>query len=243
MLGGTALGLGLGGQPAGAEQHRLGPPDLLGETAVALRLARLFSQSLELDLDRGDDIVEPLEIFLGSVEFQFGLAAARMKPGGAGGFFEQEPPFGRFRVDQRGYAPLAHHRAGMSAARGIGEQQLDVARPHLAPVDAVDRAAAAFDPPHDLDFRAIVERKRCVAAAVVQGQRDFGDVAGRSCRRPGEDHIVHLAAAQASGRGFPHHPAQRLDQVRLAAAVRSDHAGQAGLDQEVCRLNERLESE
>ena len=37
--------------------------------------------------------------------------------------------------------------------------------------------------------------------------------------------------------------AQRLDQVRLAAAVRPDHAGQSRLDQEIGRLNERLESE
>ena len=44
------------------------------------------------------------------------------------------------------------------------------------------------------------------------------------------------------GAVLAHHPAQRLDQVRLAAAVRADDAGQAGLDDELGRLDEGLEA-
>ena len=39
-----------------------------------------------------------------------------------------------------------------------------------------------------------------------------------------------------------HFPAQRLEQVRLAATVRPDHAREAALDHELCRLDERLEA-
>ena len=42
---------------------------------------------------------------------------------------------------------------------------------------------------------------------------------------------------------FAHHPAQRFDQVRLAAAVRPDHAGQARLDQEIGRFDKRFEAD
>src|SRR6185437_8997353 len=37
--------------------------------------------------------------------------------------------------------------------------------------------------------------------------------------------------------------AQRFDEIGLAAAVRTDHAGEAGLDQEIGRFHERLEAE
>jgi hypothetical protein len=40
-----------------------------------------------------------------------------------------------------------------------------------------------------------------------------------------------------------HHPAQRLDEIRLAAAVRPDHAGEAGFDEEVGGLDEGLETD
>ena len=89
------------------EQQRLGAPDLLAEPAIALRLARLLLQRLELRLDRRDDVVEPREIVLGGVELQLGLVAARMQPGGAGGLVEQKPPLGRLGVDQRADPALA----------------------------------------------------------------------------------------------------------------------------------------
>jgi hypothetical protein len=72
-----------------------GSPDLFGETPVALRLTRLLTPIFEPGLDRSDDVVEPLAVLLGSVEFEFGLAAAGVEPRSAGGFFEQEPPFDR----------------------------------------------------------------------------------------------------------------------------------------------------
>jgi hypothetical protein len=43
-------------------------------------------------------------------------------------------------------------------------------------------------------------------------------------------------------RRLAHHPTQSLDEVRLAATVWPDHAGEARLDQEVGGLNERLEA-
>ena len=49
-------------------------------------------------------------------------------------------------------------------------------------------------------------------------------------------------AAHLLGRGLAHHPLQRLDQVRLAAAVGADDAGHAGLDGELRRIDEGLEA-
>ena len=59
---------------------------------------------------------------------------------------------------------------------------------------------------------------KIVTSAVLRAGRDRG---------AGEDHVVHGGRAHALVRGLAHHPAQRFEQVRLAAAVGADDAGQA----------------
>ncbi len=61
-------------------------------------------------------------------------------------------------------------------------------------------------------------------------------------RRAVEDDIRHLVAAQGLGRRFPHHPAYGIDDVRLATAVRSDHAHQVGRHRYRRGVHERLEA-
>ena len=58
-----------------------------------------------------------------------------------------------------------------------------------------------------------------------------------------EDHVLHAVAAHHARAVLAHHPAQRLEQVRLAAAVRADHAGQPRIDHELGRVDEALEPE
>ncbi len=233
--------LSLDGAPAGMEQQCLGAADMLAEAAIALRLARLLLQRLELRLDRRDDVVEPQQIVFGSLEPQFGLVAARMKPGGAGSLFEKKPALRRLGFDQRTHSPLTDHRPGMCARCGVGKQQLDIACPHLMPVDPIDRAAGALDAAGNLDLLTVVEGERRIARTVVERQRDLGEVARRPVGAAGEDHIIHLAAAQPLGRGLAHDPAQRLDQVRFAATVGSDDTGETGADCQLRCINERLE--
>src|ERR1700730_2689673 len=136
---------------------------MLTEAAIALRLARLLLQRLELILDRRNDVVEPQQIVFGSLEPQFGFVTARMKPGGAGSLFEKQPALPRLGCDQRTHSPLTDHRPGMRAGCGIGKQQLNITCPHLMPVDPIDRASAALDAANDLDLVAVVEGERGVA--------------------------------------------------------------------------------
>ena len=115
------------------------------------------------------------------------------------------------------------------------------ARTSLA-VDAVGRTGVAFDAPGDLDRLGIVEGGRRAAVEVVEQEPDFGVVAGGTLAGAGENDVLHAGAAHVLERTLAHHPAQRLDKIRLAAAVRPDDAGQARLDPEFGSVAEALEA-
>jgi hypothetical protein len=223
------------------QQHRLVALYVAGQVAVAAGLAGLAFQALELGLEGGDDVVEAFQIGLGGAQAQLGLVAPGMQAGDAGGLFQQGAPLGRLGVDQRADPALADQGARMGAGGGVREQQLHVAGPHVPAVDPVVGAAVALDPPRDLELVGVVHAGRRRAVAVVERQLHFGDVAARALGAAREDDVVHLAAAHALGRGLAHGPAQRLDQVRLATAVRADNSGEAGVDVEFGRVDEGLE--
>ena len=94
---------------------------------------------------------------------------------------------------------LVHQGRGVRARRGVGEQQLHVARADLAAVDPVGRALAAVDPPDHLQHRMIAQRHRRAAIGVVDRKRDLGVVAARASAGPGEDHVVHAGPAHRLG--------------------------------------------
>ena len=231
-----------GGAPAQVEQGRLGAADVIAEVAVAVRLPGLFLEAVELGVEGDQYVVDAAQVGFGAAQAQFGLVAARMQTGDAGGLLQDGTPFGRLGGDDGADPPLADDRRGTGAAGRVGEQNLDVAGAHLLAVDAVGGAAAPFDAAADAQFRVIVVAGGGGAVVVVQAQHDLGDVARRPLGGAVEDDVVHFAAAHLLGRGLAHDPAQRLDQVGLAAPVGSDDAGQAGFDQELRAVDEGLEA-
>jgi hypothetical protein len=147
----------------------------------------------------------------------------------------------RLGLDQLADAALPDHRRRARAGRLIGEQELHVPGAGFLAVDAIDGARLALDAARHLQLVGVVEGRRRGAVGIVEKKRDLGGVARRPGARTGEDHIVHPGRAHVLVGAFAHHPAQRLDEVRLAAAVGADDAGQAGLDDELGRLDEGLE--
>ena len=132
----------------------------------------------------------------------------------------------------------------MGAGRGVGEQQGDVLGADVAAVDPIGGAGAALDPAGDLDVadRRHADVARHVLGLALDQQRDFGEIARRAGRGAGEDDVVHAGAAHRLGRGFAHHPADRLEHVGFAAAIGADDAGQARLDAQLGRLDEAFEA-
>ncbi len=235
--------LGVGGEPAQMEQHRLGAAHLAGNVAVAHRLACLGLERRDLRGDLVDDILDALQIVLGCPQPQLGLVAARVQAGNAGRLFEHAAALLGLGLDDLADAALMHQRRRARAGRGVGEHHADVARAHLAAVEAVDRALLALDAPRDFQRLEVVEGRRCLAIGIVDQNPDFGVVARRAVIVAGEDDVVHLGRAHGLVGRLAHHPAQGFDQIRFAAAVGADHSGQARLDLEIGGLDEGFEAD
>ena len=237
------LDLRLGLAPLQMQQQGLGPPDLARQLLVAFRLSRLPLQAVELRDELADDVAEAGEVAFGRVQPELGLVAAAVQAGDAGCILQHPAALLRLGVDDLADLALADQRRRAGAGRRVLEQQLDVAGTGVAAVDAVGGAGLALDAARDLDDVGVVELGRGDARGVVEEDRHFRPVAGRARVGAGEDHVVHGGGAHRLVRGLAHHPAKRLEQVRLAAAVRTDDPGQPPLDHKLGRLHERFEAE
>ena len=232
----------LGKRPAQMQQRRLGLADVGGQVLEARRLPRLPLQAFDLAFELADHVVETFEVLLGGAQPELGLVAAGMQAGDAGGFLEQRAARLRLGLDQLADAALPDHRRRARAGRLVGKQQLHVLGARFLAVDAVDRAGLALDAARHLQFVGVVEGGGRGAVAIVEEQRHLGGVARGPRRRAREDDVVHAGRAHVLVRAFAHDPAQRFDEIGLAAAVRPDHARQAALDHELGRFDERLEA-
>ena len=239
LLGFGDVGMGL--HPAHVEQHGLGLADLLRHFAVADRLAGLLLQALHLAGELADHVLDAGEVGLGGLEAQFGLVAAGMQAGDAGGVFQHAAARFGLRLDDFADLALVDEGGRARAGGGVGKENLDIAGTDVAAVDAVAGSGVALDAAGDFQDFGVIDRRGRGAVGIVDGHHHFGVVARGAVAGAGKDHGVHVGGAQRFVRSLAHRPAQRLDQVRLAAAVRPDHAGEAGFDHEIGGFDEGFE--
>ena len=235
--------LDIRGGPAQVIERRLGLADLRRDSAVADRLLGLLAQRLHLAGELADHVLDAQQVGFGGLQAQFGFMAAGVQAGNAGGFFQHAAALFGLGLNDFADTALVHERRRARAGRSVREYDLHVAGAHFLAVDAIGRTGLALDAAGDLQRIGVVELRRRRTFLVVDQDRDFGVVASRAGVRSREDDVVHRGRAHRLVRVLAHHPAQRFDQVRFAAAVRSDHAGQARLDDKIGRFNKGLETE
>ncbi len=228
--------------PGDELRQRLVAADRAGQFAVAVRLARLTLEAVDLGVDLLEHVLEAGEIILGALEPELGFVAARVEARDARGLLQDQPARLGLGGDDLADLALAHERRRARAGRSVGEQELHVARAHLLAVDAVGRTIVALDAPRDLDPLGIIEGGGRAAVGIVEHEPDLGVVARGAPAGAGEDDVLHAGAAHVLERTLAHHPAQGFHEVRLAAAVRADDAGQARLDPEFGVVAEALEA-
>ena len=228
--------------PAHPQQGRLQGADLGADLLVFLGLPRLAFQPGQGGLDLAADVVQPLQIGLGGAQAKLGLMPTGVQAGDAARLLENAAAVLGLGGDQLADLALPDQRRGVCPRRGVREQKLHVAGPHLLAVDAVGRALPPVDAARHLDHGGIGERGRGLPLGVVDRQEHFGPVAWRAVAGAGEDDVLHALTAHGLGRVGPHDPAQPLQHIGLAAAVGTDHARQAGLDEDLRRFDEGLET-
>ena len=168
--------------------------------------------------------------------------APRVEPRNTCRFLKKHAPVARLGGDQLTDLPLPHKRGRMGARRGVGEEDLHIARAHLAAVDAINRARLPLDAPRDLKLVAVVEGCGRLARAIVEDERHLGHVALGTIAGAGKNHVVHACAAHALGRILAHHPAQRLHKIGFAATIGPHNAVLTRLDVELRRVDEGFEA-
>jgi hypothetical protein len=161
-----------------------------------------------------------------------------VEPRDPGGILQHAAAVLGLGVDEFRDLPLPHKRRGMRPGGRVGEQHLHVPGAHVLAVQLVGAARVAGDAADDVDVIGVVEPGGRETLGIVDLDMDLGEVPGGTRGGPGEDHVLHPVAAHGGGTVFAHHPAQRLQQVRLAAPVGAHDAGQPLGDHEVRGIDE-----
>ena len=248
---------------AAGEQQLLPAPHLVAQPLEAPGLGRLALERPALLLDLEDDVVETREVLLRGVELELGGAAPRLVLGDTRSLFDQLAPIGRPRAQDHADLALLDDRVGLGTEAGVHQQLVDVAQPAMGAVDEVLALARAVEAPGDLDVADRldgVEGQRCrgsggrpgdvVAARIGARWQRHAAQPERHFRRPGglagiaaaEDDVLHLVAAQALGALLAEHPGERVGDIALAAAIRTDDRGHAAVEGQLGAIGERLES-
>ncbi len=163
--------------PGNEARQRLLAADRAGKFAVAVRLARLLLEALDLGVDLLENILDADEIVLRALQPKLGFVPARVEAGDARGLFQDQPARLGLGGNDLADLALAHERGRARAGRSVGEQELHVARAHLLAVDPVGRTVIALDAPRDLDGLGIIEGGGRAPVGIAEHKSDLGVVA------------------------------------------------------------------
>jgi hypothetical protein len=212
---------------------------LVAQAQEVLRLPGLVLERADGALDLLVDVLDAGQVLGDAVQLELGLVLARLVAADAGGLLEHRAPLGRVGRQHGVDLALRQHHVAAHAEAGVHQDVTDLLALHLAPVEQVLGLAAAEQAPPD---RHLAARLDDVPRVIGQDDLDHGVGRGRAALGALEDHVVHLVGAQRLGGALAHHPQEGVDDVRLAAAVGTDDAGQAALHLDDGAVGEGLEA-
>ena len=186
------------------------------------------------------DIARPLDLNRDPVQLQLGPVAALLELAEPGRLLHELPPLVRLGREHGFDLALADDGVHRAAEADVGEQLDEVGAANLCLVDEVLALAAAVQPPGDRDLREVELAE--AAALVVEDELDLAALRGRPALRAVEENVVGLLGPQLRRGQRAGRPDDRVGDVRLAGAVRSDDHGDAGLELQLEGVRERLEA-
>ncbi|MND57631.1 hypothetical protein D3C80_487640 [compost metagenome] len=229
------------GLPAQGRQLRLELALLGFVFLVLLGGLGLTVQALKLALQLLAQVSQAFQVFMGTADAVLGLAPTLLVLGDPGRFFDEVAQVFRLGLDQLGDHPLLDDRVAArpeaSAQKNVG----DVTAPAFGAIKVVGVLTVAGDLAANGNFRVRGVLTHQSAVRVVEHQLDTGLTHRLAAGRAVEDDVGHRLATQVLGRTFAHHPAHRIDDVGLAAAIGPDHRRHVAGEVDRGRVDERLE--
>src|SRR5439155_5014358 len=113
---------------------------------------------------------------------------------------------------------LGGHGVAVLTQPGAGQQRIDIFQAGAGAVDQVLALAGAEQPARDFDF---VELDLKPLVGIVDRQRDISHPYGGFSRAAGIDDVLHAVTTQPARVSLTQGPADGIDEVRLAAPVRT----------------------
>ena len=213
--------------------------EAVAEATVAQRLGGLTAEGSDLTADFADHVGDAREVGVDAAELVERFATLGLVAGDAGGLFEEVAALGGIGGQDLVDLALHHERVGHAADTGVHEETLDVLQARRLAVDEVVAGALAVEAAHDGDFG---EGGTQFLFAVGEDQFDLALGEGLAAVGAGEDDVLHRRGAQGLGGLFAQDPADRVDDVGLAAAIGSDHGRDPGTELDAGPVGEAFES-
>jgi hypothetical protein len=213
------------------------PPERL----VPFRLPDLPFERTDLAPDLVEDVLDAREVLAGALHLPFRLFPPDPELGDPRGLLDDHAHLVRPGIDDLADLPLGDDGVPARAGARVEEQFRDVLEPARDLVDEELALAVPEGPAGDRDLGVRFVPRGGDPVVVQEGEGHLGHPEGTGGVGTGEDHVLERLASKEGGGVLPEDPADGVDDVRLAAAVRADDRRDPGGKIKRCLVVERLE--
>ena len=223
-------------------QLLLAQRDVRLQRLVTLRHLGLLLQFFQICAEFAQDVLDPGQVFAGVGQPVLGLATPLLVLGNTGGLFQEKPQLLGLGLDDPADGALPDDGVSARAQPGSEEDILDIAPAHRLVVDVIAAGTVARQDAFDGDFSELAPLASRAVVSVLEHQLHAGAARRLAAGGSVENHVLHRLAAQLAGAAFAQHPAYRVHDVGLTAAVGAHDAHQLAGQHEIGRLREGLEA-
>ena len=202
----------------------------------------LFFQLFQVGSELTQDVFHPGQVFAGVAQAVLGFAATLFVLGNPGGLFQKQAQLFGFGFNNAANRALPNDGVCARPQARAQKHVLHITPAHRLVVQKVTGSAIAGEHPFDRNFPKLAPLATGAVVRVVKHQLHTGAAGGLAGGGAVENNVLHGLATQLAGLALAQHPAHRIHDVGLAAAVGPHHANQLPRQQKVGGFGEGLES-